>query len=117
MLIDQLQLLESMTPMEFLEFRDYITPASGFQSLQFRIIEMKLGLTDKSRDSYKTKYFLKTMFKGAQSNVLQTSVEQHSLLYYIEVCHKIIFLINNFHIYYYYLAMVRKNLRRYNIRD
>ncbi|CAF0826601.1 unnamed protein product [Adineta steineri] len=83
-LIDQLQLLESMTPMEFVEFRDFVTPVSGFQSLQFRIIEMKLGLTDKSRDAYKSKYFTETMFKGKQSNELQTSIGEVSLLRYIE---------------------------------
>lgn len=38
MLIDMLQGLQTMTPVEFLAFRDYITPASGFQSLQFRLI-------------------------------------------------------------------------------
>jgi len=33
-----------MTPYDFAEFRDYLKPASGFQSLQFRMIENKLGL-------------------------------------------------------------------------
>ncbi|CAF4137224.1 unnamed protein product [Adineta steineri] len=70
--------------MEFVEFRDFVTPVSGFQSLQFRIIEMKLGLTDKSRDAYKSKYFTETMFKGKQSNELQTSIGEVSLLRYIE---------------------------------
>jgi tryptophan 2,3-dioxygenase len=92
MLIDQLQLLESMTPMTFLEFRSYITPASGFQSLQFRIIEMKLGLTDQFRSSYKTEYFTRTMFKGKQANQLNIAVKEDSLLCLIEVIHKIIIL-------------------------
>lgn len=39
-----LRILETMTPMDFLEFRHYLTPASGFQSVQFRMIEAKLGL-------------------------------------------------------------------------
>jgi tryptophan 2,3-dioxygenase len=43
-LIDQVRVLETMTPLDFLEFRDYLFPASGFQSLQFRLIENKLGL-------------------------------------------------------------------------
>ena len=38
-LIDQINVLETMTPMDFLEFRDQLNPASGFQSQQFRIIE------------------------------------------------------------------------------
>jgi tryptophan 2,3-dioxygenase len=95
LLIDQLQVLESMTPMEFLRFREYITPASGFQSLQFRIIEMKLGLTDQSRKSYRTKYFLQTMFKDKQSEELQTSVGEVSLLRLIEVCHQIVIPLNH----------------------
>ena len=43
-LIDQVGVLETMTPMDFLEFRDLLSPASGFQSIQFRKIENKLGM-------------------------------------------------------------------------
>jgi tryptophan 2,3-dioxygenase len=43
-LTQQITVLETMTPLDFLEFRDYLIPASGFQSLQFRLIENKLGL-------------------------------------------------------------------------
>ena len=38
-----------MTPMDFLEFRDLLNPASGFQSAQFRIIENSLGLKKENR--------------------------------------------------------------------
>ena len=51
-LIDQINVLETMTPMDFLDFRDFLIPASGFQSVQFRIIENKLGLDIKDRYSY-----------------------------------------------------------------
>jgi tryptophan 2,3-dioxygenase len=44
LLIDQLAVLETMTPLDFLEFRDDLVPASGFQSVQFRLIENRLGL-------------------------------------------------------------------------
>jgi tryptophan 2,3-dioxygenase len=44
LLTDQLEVLETMTPLDFLEFRDVLIPASGFQSVQFRLIENKLGL-------------------------------------------------------------------------
>ena len=44
LLIHQLDVLETMTPMDFLDFRDLLVPASGFQSLQFRLIETRLGL-------------------------------------------------------------------------
>ncbi|HZI36656.1 MAG TPA: tryptophan 2,3-dioxygenase family protein, partial [Acidimicrobiia bacterium] len=43
-LTDQIEVLETMTPLDFLEFRDVLIPASGFQSVQFRLIENKLGL-------------------------------------------------------------------------
>lgn len=49
LLIDQLRVLETMTPLDFLDFRDYLTPASGFQSFQFRLIENKLGLKQSNR--------------------------------------------------------------------
>jgi tryptophan 2,3-dioxygenase len=48
-LVDQLRVLETMTPLDFLEFRDLLVPASGFQSLQFRLIENKLGLRPELR--------------------------------------------------------------------
>jgi tryptophan 2,3-dioxygenase len=51
-LIDQIQVLETMTPMDFLDFRDLLIPASGFQSVQFRKIENKLGLKAEDRYSY-----------------------------------------------------------------
>jgi tryptophan 2,3-dioxygenase len=44
LLIHQIDVLETMTPMDFLEFRDFLYPASGFQSHQFRLLENKLGL-------------------------------------------------------------------------
>jgi tryptophan 2,3-dioxygenase len=43
-LIDHIEVLESMTPQDFLEFRSLLTPASGFQSAQFREIEFLSGL-------------------------------------------------------------------------
>jgi tryptophan 2,3-dioxygenase len=43
-LVQQIDILETMTPMDFLDFRDMLRPASGFQSWQFKTIEAKLGL-------------------------------------------------------------------------
>lgn len=40
----QIDVLETMSPMAFLAFRDKIIPASGFQSLQFRLLEHVLGV-------------------------------------------------------------------------
>jgi len=46
LLIQQLTVLETMTPNDFLMFRDHLRPASGFQSAQFRAIEFRSGLKD-----------------------------------------------------------------------
>lgn len=44
LLVQQIDVMETMTPMDFLDFRDKLRPASGFQSFQFKIFEGKLGL-------------------------------------------------------------------------
>ncbi|MGH9969190.1 MAG: tryptophan 2,3-dioxygenase [Pyrinomonadaceae bacterium] len=43
LLIEQIHILESMTPISFLGFREQLNPASGFQSMQFREIEFASG--------------------------------------------------------------------------
>src|SRR6188474_3505836 len=48
LLVNQIHILESMTPINFLEFRDRLNPASGFQSMQFREIEFSSGLKDEA---------------------------------------------------------------------
>ncbi len=45
-MIQQIQVLETMSPVHFLEFRDLLRPASGLQSLQFRELEFLSGLRD-----------------------------------------------------------------------
>jgi tryptophan 2,3-dioxygenase len=45
-LIEQITVLETMTPNDFLTFRDELMPASGFQSAQFRALEFVCGLKD-----------------------------------------------------------------------
>ena len=57
LLINQISILETMTPMDFLEFRNYLKPASGFQSAQFRIIENKLGLRQQDRIKFDNKSY------------------------------------------------------------
>jgi tryptophan 2,3-dioxygenase len=51
-LVDQLNVLETMTSLDFLEFRHLLSPASGFQSVQFREIENKLGVIPEQRLRY-----------------------------------------------------------------
>ena len=43
-LVHQIDIMETMTPMDFLDFRDMLRPASGFQSVQFKLLEARLGL-------------------------------------------------------------------------
>lgn len=54
----QVSVLETMTALDFLEFRNHLLPASGFQSKQFRLIEAKLGL--KMEQRYKSEYYKHT---------------------------------------------------------
>jgi tryptophan 2,3-dioxygenase len=47
-LFEQWGVLSTLTPSEYVKFRDVLGPASGFQSLQYRVIEFQLG--NKNRD-------------------------------------------------------------------
>ena len=49
LLVKQLGILDTMTPLDFLDFRDMLRPASGFQSMQFKILEARLGLRMEDR--------------------------------------------------------------------
>ena len=46
LLNDQIHILETMAPTDFIDFRGYLSTASGFQSLQFRVFENNLGLAE-----------------------------------------------------------------------
>lgn len=52
LLVAQVTVLETMTPLDFLDFREFLYPASGFQSVQNRLIENKLGLKTDARLTY-----------------------------------------------------------------
>jgi tryptophan 2,3-dioxygenase len=47
-LVEQVDILETMTPQDFLKFREMLAPASGFQSVQFRELEFLSGAKDPS---------------------------------------------------------------------
>jgi len=47
-LVHQIDVLETMTPQDFLQFRQTLAPASGFQSVQFRELEFLSGAKDAS---------------------------------------------------------------------
>src|SRR5258705_1154186 len=46
LLVEQLEVLETMSPQDFVAFRSKLAPASGFQSVQFREIEFLSGLKE-----------------------------------------------------------------------
>jgi tryptophan 2,3-dioxygenase len=50
--VDQFKVMETLTPQDFLAFRDKLIPASGFQSFQMRELEIVLGLDDAQRLKY-----------------------------------------------------------------
>jgi tryptophan 2,3-dioxygenase len=57
LLLDQVEVLETMTPLDFLDFRNLLTPSSGFQSAQFRSIENRLGLRRTQRLKYNDAFY------------------------------------------------------------
>ena len=56
LLVQQIDVLETMTSLDFLDFRDLLRPASGFQSVQFKLLEAMLGL--KTDERHGKNYFL-----------------------------------------------------------
>lgn len=56
-LIQQIDIIETMTPLDFLEFRDLLVPASGFQSVQFKQIEIMLGIKREFRIAPDREFF------------------------------------------------------------
>ena len=66
LLSQQITLLDTMTPLDFLEFRNLLTPASGFQSLQLRLVEARLGLQMEMR--HQKEYYKRTNEGGFEKN-------------------------------------------------
>ena len=83
LLIDQIKILESMTPMDFLEFRNLLNPASGFQSLQFRVIENKLGLERVNRLKFSKKPYDSFLNKKDKEGA-RLSEKEKNLFYCLE---------------------------------
>jgi tryptophan 2,3-dioxygenase len=71
-LIEQIDVLESMTPLDFLEFRDLLFPASGFQSEQFRRLEIRLGLPRAARVPFSKESFDAGLPEPARLRLAQT---------------------------------------------
>ncbi|XP_076067447.1 tryptophan 2,3-dioxygenase vermilion [Oratosquilla oratoria] len=74
--VDQFLILETMTPLDFMEFRDYLSPASGFQSYQFRLLENKLGVRSDSRVRYNQTHYVKVF--GDEPEIYQRIIASES---------------------------------------
>ena len=76
-LVHQIDIMETMTPIDFLDFRDMLRPASGFQSWQFKIIEAKLGLKFASRHGQD---YYTSQLRLAQVDVIKKVEREKSLI-------------------------------------
>jgi tryptophan 2,3-dioxygenase len=76
-LVHQIDILETMTPMDFLDFRDMLRPASGFQSWQFKLLEAKLGLKFEYRHG---KEYYTAQLRQAHIDVIKQAESQQSFL-------------------------------------
>lgn len=83
LLIEHIPIMESMTPLDFLDFRKYLFPASGFQSFQFRKIENLLGLREGDRMTY-AGYHYATFFSEEEQKELKEITESRNLFQAVE---------------------------------
>ncbi len=79
LVIKQIFVMETLTPLDFLDFRHYLFPASGFQSLQFRVIESMMGLREEDRLTY-NRHSYKIVFTEEQKEKL-TKIENGGSLF------------------------------------
>lgn len=81
LLNQQVSILDTMTPLDFLAFRNLLTPSSGFQSVQFRLIEATLGLAMNKR--HHADYYKRTNEGGLNKDdyaSINETESKHSLL-------------------------------------
>jgi len=83
LLVHQISIMETMTPLDFLDFRNLLIPASGFQSHQFRLLEVKLGLQREDRHKFNEKDFDEQLKSDEKTKVRQTE-ETPSLFNLVE---------------------------------
>ena len=76
-LVHQIDIMETMTPMDFLDFRDMLRPASGFQSWQFKELEAKLGLKFEHRHG---KEYYTAQLRPEQVEIIKKAEGSQSLL-------------------------------------
>ncbi len=72
LLVEQIEVLETMSPQDFLAFRSQLAPASGFQSVQFREIEFLSGLKE-------PKYLTRIEAKAEEKERLRKRMDEPSV--------------------------------------
>jgi tryptophan 2,3-dioxygenase len=76
-LVQQVDIMETMTPMDFLDFRDLLRPASGFQSVQFKLLEARLGLPFQQRHE---KQYYTSSLRPEYKEIIKEAESQPGLL-------------------------------------
>ncbi|TRY73180.1 hypothetical protein TCAL_08175 [Tigriopus californicus] len=79
LLVDQIHILETMTPLDFMDFRNHLSSASGFQSLQFRLLENKLGVKDENRVRYNKSNYRRVFEDAEAIEALEASEREPTL--------------------------------------
>jgi len=74
----QMSIMESMTPLDFLDFRELLRPASGFQSVQFKMIEAALGLA--YDDRHGKGYYLSQLTDDDRRRIQEAESKQSLLV-------------------------------------
>ncbi len=113
LLIQQIRVMETMTPLDFLDFRNYLFPASGFQSYQFRMIEVMMGLKPDQRLTYNEAPY-SAVFTDEQRQELQEMETGNTLFDIVEAwLERTPFLeFKGFRFLEHYKAAVQKMLER-----
>lgn len=75
--VHQIDIMETMTSMDFLDFRNLLRPASGFQSWQFKITEAKLGLRYTERHGQE--YYI-SQLRSEHIDLIKQTEQQPSML-------------------------------------
>ncbi|NMP33363.1 tryptophan 2,3-dioxygenase [Thalassotalea sp. M1531] len=83
LLNQQIEIMETMTPQDFLSFRNYLVPASGFQSIQFKVLEISLGLKSRFRIDFDKQSFYNRLTEEHQE-FLKALEQQPSLFERVE---------------------------------
>jgi tryptophan 2,3-dioxygenase len=76
-LVHQIDIMETMNPMDFQDFRDLLRPASGFQSVAFKLLEARLGLRFEHR--FGQGYYL-SQLRPEEAERIRVAEQEPSLL-------------------------------------